>query len=165
MPDVLEFKPNRELSFHAKRDLWFDPRRDLGFDSDRDLTFKPGRDLGFGKRGPVFRGYVCPVCNAGVTAEQPTCTGCGAVFEPRAVARTKAQAPPMAPAPPSAHAPMPPAPSVFAALPPPPPPVRSYPAAAKRIDVHNCVHCGARVSTTDTFCWNCGNPMHAGQGR
>src|SRR3972149_6464172 len=72
MPALLEFKPNRDLSFHPNRDLGFNPRRDLGFDSGRDLTVQPGRDLGFGKRGPVFRGYVCPVCNAAGTAEQPT---------------------------------------------------------------------------------------------
>ena len=165
MPDLLEFKPNRDLSFDPRRDLGFNPRRDLGFDSGRDLTFQPGRDLGFGKRGRVFRGYVCPVCNAAVTAEQPKCTECGAVFEPKAVERMKAKAPPPAPALSPPRAPTPPAPSVFAAPPPPPSPLRTYPAAPKRIDVHNCVHCGARVSTTDTFCWNCGNPMYAGQGR
>src|SRR3989304_4482115 len=157
MPDLLEFKPARALSSPPNRALGFDPRRDLGFDSGRGLTFQPGRDLGFGKRGRVFRGYVCPVCNAAVTAEQPKCTECGAVFEPKAVERMKAKAPPPAPA----LSPPPPSPPP----PPPPPPRPPPPAAPKRIDVHNCVHCGARVSTTDTFCWNCGNPMYAGQGR
>lgn len=164
MPELLGFNPDRGLSFDWNRDLVFDSDRDLDFDSERDLSFDAGRNLGFGKRGPVFRGYVCPVCNAGVTADQPTCTECGAVFE-RKAARTHWQASPPQEVP-AAPAPAPATPpSTPAARPPPPPPTRSYPPPPKRIDVHHCMYCGARVATADAFCWNCGSPMYAGPGR
>lgn len=172
MPDLLDFKPDRDLAFDPDRELTFQPGRALLFDPNRDVQFNPGRDLGFGKRGPVFRGFVCPVCGAAVTADQPSCTECGAVFEPKAVRKEspRAQAPSQEPtrppkvpsAPPLAAMPPPPPPE---ARPAPPPPPRTYPQPAKRIDVHPCAYCGARVSTYDQFCWNCGNAMYAGPGR
>ncbi len=161
MPELLEFNPNRGLSFDWHRDLVFDSDRELGFDSDRDLSFNAGRNLGFGKRGPVFRGYVCPVCNASVTVDQTSCTECGAVFETKAPPDKKATMPTSGSR--SAVSPSPSPPP--AARPPPPPPVRAYPPPPKRIDVNHCVHCGARVSGSDQFCWNCGNPMYTSPGR
>jgi len=77
MPEVLEFNPNRDLGFDPNRGLQFDANRDLGFDPGRDLGFAIGRDLGFGKRGPVFRGYVCPICGAQVTPANSTSGSCG----------------------------------------------------------------------------------------
>src|SRR5688572_5131720 len=61
-------------------------RRPLEFDSGRGLLFNQNRDLGFGRRGVVFRGYVCPICGSLVTETATRCTECGAVFEgpPRA---------------------------------------------------------------------------------
>src|SRR3989304_6226936 len=91
MPDVLEFNPNRDLEFDPKRDLGFDPGRKLGFDPKRARGFEPGRDLGFGKRGPVFRGYVCPICGAQGTADQPSSTGASAPAHPRLSDAAKAR--------------------------------------------------------------------------
>jgi len=164
MPDLLQFNPSRDLSFDWHRDLTFDSNRDLVFNPERDLSFDAGRDLGFGKRGPVFRGYVCPICGAQVTADQPSCTECGAVFEPKAgKAHGDRTPPPPKPAasPPGPARAAPPAPAAR----PPPPPVRAYPPPPKRIDVQHCVYCGARVATADTFCWNCGNRMFTSPGR
>ena len=153
MPDVLDFDPNRPLGF--------DLNRDLSFDSDRDLGFHVNRDLGFGKKGVVFRGFVCPVCGASVTETDPSCTNCGAAFEKPKTARIQAPKVAANPAPAAASFPPPPA---IPPPPPPPPPVR-FPMPPKRIDAHNCPVCGARLSTTDTFCWNCGNRVYAGSGR
>jgi len=158
MPDVLDFDPNRHLGFDLDRDLSFDSGRALTFDSSRDLGFHVNRDLGFGKKGVVFRGFVCPVCGASVTETDPSCTNCGATFEKPKTPRIQ---PPRAAAAPNARS-FPPPPTM--PPPPPPPPVR-YPMPPKRIDAHNCPVCGARLSTTDTFCWNCGNRVYAGPGR
>lgn len=162
MPDLLEFNPNRDLGFDPNRTIDVDPNRGVLFDPNRDLGFAPDRDLGFGKKGVVFRGFVCPVCGASVTEDQPTCMECGAVFERKDPSRPEAPLPP----PSSEESPAPPQPappSVATARRPPPPP-SVYPQAPKRIDVHNCPFCGARTSTTDAFCWNCGNRMYS-QGR
>src|SRR5207247_10944679 len=82
MADLLNFNPNRKLEFDSGRPLEFDARRPLEFDAGRDLEFQPNRDLGFGRRGVVFRGYVCAICGSLVTEDAMRCTGCGAVFEP-----------------------------------------------------------------------------------
>ena len=165
MPEVLEFNPNRDLEFDPKRDLGFDPGRKLGFDPGRGRGFEPGRDLGFGKRGPVFRGYVCPICGAQVTADQPSCTECGAVFDrkgstsaPREETRPAAHqtyAPPNTATPPDTAIPPPRRAS-------PPPPTRSYPPPPKRVESKFCIFCGARLTSDDTFCWQCGNRAGGG---
>jgi|SRR3990172_4264590 len=164
MPDVLEFNPNRDLEFDPKRDLGFDPGRKLGFDPKRARGFEPGRDLGFGKRGPVFRGYVCPICGAQVTADQPSCTECAAVFDlkgstspPRGETRAAHQtyAPPSPAFPPPAATPPP-------RRAPPPPPTRAYPMPPKRVESKFCIFCGARLTSDDTFCWQCGNRAGGG---
>ena len=164
MPDVLDFNPNRDLGFDHDRSLKFDPNRKLGFDSSRDRGFKPDRDLGFGKRGPVFRGFMCPICGAQVTADQPTCTECGAVFDPKASPPPKAEARPSSPqASPtpnwSGQHPRADVPPRRAA---PLPPTRAYPTPAKRPDAPFCIYCGARLASDDTFCWQCGNQVTAG---
>ena len=165
MPDVLDFNPNRDLGFDSDRERGFDSARSRQFDPDRDLKFDPDRDLGFGKRGVVFRGYVCPVCGAAVGETDPSCAECHAVFEPKEVPRARAPPPPIAPpAAPPAAAPRYPPPPPPTDVRPPPPPVRTYPQPPKRTDARNCVFCGARVTTTDAFCWNCGNRMYAGPG-
>lgn len=152
MPEVLDFNPNREIGFDPNRGLEFDSNRKLGFDPGRDRGFQPGRDLGFGKRGPVFRGYVCPICSAQVTPDQPSCTECGAVFE------TKGRAD-EAPAQPRAQAPALPlvSPPEARGRARPPPPARAYPQPPKRVDSSFCSFCGARLAAADTFCWQCGN--------
>src|SRR3989304_3238190 len=162
MPEVLEFNPNRDLGFDSKRNLEFDPNRELGFDPERDMGFHTDRDLGFGKRGPVFRGYVCPICGAQVTADQPSCTEWGGVF-----AQKGSTSPPKG-EPRPAHQPYaPPSPAVPppAATPPPrraPPPARSYPLPPKRVESKFCIFCGARLTSDDTFCWQCGNRAGGG---
>ena len=148
MPDVLEFDPNRELAFNPNRGPDFDPGRPLQFDPQRDLSFKPDHDLGFGKRGVVFRGFVCPICGLSVTEDQPSCTECGAVFDPKPAAPKVAPPPPGPPAP--AH------------MPPPLPPTRAYPPPPKRVEGQHCVFCGARLAAGEAFCWNCGNRVYAG---
>ncbi|MDO9536854.1 MAG: zinc ribbon domain-containing protein [Thermoplasmata archaeon] len=78
---LLNFKVNRDLKFTAFRVVNFGIRRPLSFNNDRDLSFTSSRDLGFGKRGVVFRGYVCPVCKAPVAKNAPKCDECGVKFE------------------------------------------------------------------------------------
>ena len=160
MPDLLDFNPNRGLQFDPSRGLWFDPNRKLWFDPNDGLWFDPDRDLGFGKRGPVFRGYVCPVCGASVTADQPSCTECGAVFEAKPEPRIKERSSPPPGLPYPTTPPPPPPPQRHA-----PPPVRQYPPPPKRVDMTNCIFCGARIGVGDEFCWNCGNRIHPSGGR
>jgi len=150
---LLNFNPNRDLTFNPARGVDFDVNRERQFDHDRDLQFDQERDLGFGKRGPVFRGFICPVCGAAVTETQTSCTECGANFllnpSDRDLAapakQPKAKRPPkLKPRKPEARSDRP------VASPPRAPAPASAPAAGA------CSRCGARVLTTDTFCWNCG---------
>lgn len=78
---LLSFNINRDLKFKAFREVCFNLNRDLKFDSDRDLSFDSSRDLGFGKRGIIFRGYVCPVCGAPVAKDAANCDECKVQFE------------------------------------------------------------------------------------
>ena len=78
---LLSFNINRDLKFKAFRGVGFNLNRNLSFDSDRDLTFDSSRDLGFGKRGVIFRGYVCPVCGAPVAKDASKCDECDVQFE------------------------------------------------------------------------------------
>lgn len=152
MPKVLEFDPNRDLEFDANRKVEFDPNRKLEFDPGRNRGFEPGRDLGFGKRGPVFRGYVCPICGAQVTEDQPSCTECGAIFDPKGRGDKAPTRPP------SQDHSMPRSPAApEESVRSPPPPARAYPQPPKRVDSKFCIHCGARLASADTFCWQCGN--------
>ncbi len=97
--ELLNFNPDRKLTFDSGRPLEFDPRRRLEFDPGRGLEFSQNRDLGFGRRGVVFRGYVCPICGSLVTETATRCTECGAVFEgpPRASRPPTAGREPVAP--------------------------------------------------------------------
>lgn len=78
---LLNFNVNRELKFSVYRSVDFNTRRELSFNLNRDLSFNTNRDLGFGKRGVVFRGYVCPKCRAPVAKNAPQCDECGVKFE------------------------------------------------------------------------------------
>lgn len=78
---LLSFNINRDLKFKAFRVADFNPDRDLAFDLNRNLSFDSGRDLGFGKRGVIFRGYVCPVCGAPVAKDASKCDECDVQFE------------------------------------------------------------------------------------
>ena len=157
MPDLLGFSPKRELDFDPKRTVGFQPGRPLEFDSRRPLNFEPRRDLGFGRRGVVFRGYVCPICGSLTTETATQCTECGTVFEIR----------PSVTGPPQPHVPAPPArpggparggrpqatasgPTSTATVP--------RPASATTASATSkfCAHCGARLWEGDPFCWNCG---------
>ena len=69
---LLDFDPDRDLSFDIDRKLSFDPNR-----LDR---FNVNRDLGFGKKGMVFRGYVCSGCESPAGPLDEKCHACGAVF-------------------------------------------------------------------------------------
>jgi len=77
---LLDFDPERSLSFDVNRTLSFDPTRSLGFDPNRRDRFNVNRDLGFGKKGRVFRGYVCSGCESPVSPLDEKCSECGAVF-------------------------------------------------------------------------------------
>ena len=68
------------LGFDLNRRLNFDSDRSLAFSMNRNLNFDTNRDLGFGKRGVVFRGYVCPICGASVADDDPRCDECGVEF-------------------------------------------------------------------------------------
>jgi len=137
MADLLNFNPHRELEFTPGRPLEFDARRPLEFDSRRALEFNANRDLGFGRRGVVFRGFVCPICGALVTEDAKRCNECGTVFD----GGSRAGGPP-APTVPGKTAPAAPKPPATPAR---PPATMTY-----------CAYCGAKVKRTDTFCWNCG---------
>ncbi|MBA3044886.1 MAG: zinc ribbon domain-containing protein [Candidatus Thermoplasmatota archaeon] len=78
---LLNFNVNRELNFSVFRSVDVNTRRALSFQINRDLNFSSNRDLGFGKRGVVFRGYVCPICGAPVAKNAPQCAECGVKFE------------------------------------------------------------------------------------
>ena len=87
------------LQFDADRKLQFDPRRPLGFTSDRELLFDPNRPLGFdftrklvfGVRGVVFRGNVCPNCQALAMAIDTECPQCGNPLVPKLVPKKPQQ--------------------------------------------------------------------------
>lgn len=140
MTGLLNFNPDRKLKFDPRRPLEFDIRRPLEFDSGRDLLFNQNRDLGFGRRGIVFRGYVCPICGSLVTETATKCTECGAVFEgtPRA-----------------SQPPSPTSPEVRA-----PERGKAKPAApsgqAGKADRVYCANCGTALKRVDAFCSNCG---------
>jgi len=151
---LLNFNPNRGVGFDPSDGVDFDPRRERLFDHDRDLQFNQDRDLGFGKRGPVFRGFICPACGAAVTETQTSCTECGASFllspsERDLAAPSKQRRAAKRPPKPKSRKPEPPSdqPGV--------PQPRAAPAASSPA-AGACSRCGARVLTTDTFCWNCG---------
>lgn len=145
MADLLNFNPNREREFSPGRPLEFDARRPLEFDPRRGLEFNANRDLRFGRRGVVFRGFVCPICGALVTEDAKRCNECGTVFDdgsraggppvPKVPGKT-APAAPKSPAPPAR-----------------PPATTTY-----------CAFCGAKLKRADTFCWNCGNRTSGASG-
>ncbi len=142
MADLLNFNPNRNLEFEPGRRLQFDPRRPLEFDSRRDREFNQNRDLGFGRRGVVFRGFVCPICGALVTEDAKRCNECGTVFEgsPRAAEPPGAKAPAARPAD-----------RTQPAKPAPPQGKTVSPSGAVY-----CAYCGVKLKRADVFCWNCG---------
>src|SRR5947208_5101142 len=144
MADLLNFNPSRKLEFDVGRPLEFDARRPLEFDAGRDLEFQPNRDLGFGRRGVVFRGYVCPICGSLVTEDAKRCTECGAVFDPAPrSASPPAAVPAKSPSPPTKSL-KPTGPTAKGATPAP---------------TVSCPSCAARLRKRDGFCWNCGEKM------
>lgn len=142
---LLNFDSNRRLDFNTGRPLDFDIRRPLEFDPGRDLEFNENRDLGFGRRGVVFRGYVCPICGSLATETATRCTECGAVFE----------------GPPRASEPAGPGPAAASR----PAPGKAKPTAPSgksvRADQVFCAHCGTALKRNDAFCSNCGRPNAA----
>jgi predicted nucleic acid-binding Zn ribbon protein len=150
MADLLNFSPSRKLEFDSSRPLEFDSRRPLEFDSRRALDFNMNRDLGFGRRGVVFRGFICPICGALVTEDAKRCNECGAIFEPnpRAAGPPAGRPPTVSPGPPKAASPT---------LAPPKSP------AAPGGAVY-CAYCGAALKRGNAFCWNCGARTDGGSG-
>lgn len=145
MGDILNFDPNRKLQFDPNRELGFSPGRELLFHPGRGLLFNPNRDLGFGRRGVVFRGYICPICGALVSPDATKCNECGAVFEGRP--RASQPTPPREPEAPMAKPPSKPP----ATVPTAPLANRDLPAARAY-----CAYCGVKLHAGDAFCWNCG---------
>jgi hypothetical protein len=148
--DLLNFHPDRKLTFDSSRPLEFDPQRDLLFDENRGLGFEPNRDLGFGRRGVVFRGYVCPICGALATEDAPRCAECGAVFEPEPRAATPTMTDTAA-----RRMPRPTPPAQGPAF----PPREALAAETPRGPVDRskfCAFCGVKLAPADEFCWNCG---------
>jgi len=78
---LLNFNVNRNLKFKEFRGVSFNLNRERGFNPNRDMFFDSNRDLGFGKRGVVFRGYVCPVCGAPVAKDASECDECNVQFQ------------------------------------------------------------------------------------
>ena len=142
MADLLNFNPYRGLEFDSSRPLEFDYRRPLEFDAARNLEFNSNRDLGFGRRGVVFRGYVCPICGSLVSEDATRCTECGAVFE----STPRAAGPPA-----NAPATTSPAPGKISR------PISSpSKVAAPDSSIIYCAFCGVKLKRPDAFCWNCG---------
>ncbi len=147
MAGYLNFDPNRKLEFEPGRPLQFDSSRPLEFQPTRELEFQPNRDLGFGRRGVVFRGYICPICGALVAPDATKCNECGTVFE----------GPPTPPPPkPTQPAPPPRAPSSRPNAPP------RRPADQGPARVVYCAYCGVRLRAEDVHCWNCGMVTKSG---
>ncbi len=146
MAGLLNFNPDRELEFSPGRPLEFDARRPLEFDSRRALEFNANRDLGFGRRGVVFRGFVCPICGALVTQDAKRCNECGTVFDD------------------GSRATGPPAPTVPGKATPAPPKRPSTPGRPPATTSAYCAFCGAKLKRADTFCWNCGNRTSGASG-
>lgn len=78
---LLNFNVNRYLQFTVFRAVDFKDAAGRFFNPNRALSFALNRDLGFGKRGIVFRGYVCPVCKAPVARDAAKCDDCGVAFK------------------------------------------------------------------------------------
>lgn len=89
---LLNFNVKRKLNFEVFRKVDFKDGKGLDFDPNRPLSFSQSRDLGFGKRGVVFRGYVCPVCKAPVAKDAPGCDDCGTAFQQQPAPKPKAKA-------------------------------------------------------------------------
>jgi hypothetical protein len=149
MAGYLNFDPNRKLEFEPGRPLEFNPGRPLEFQPSRELEFQPNRDLGFGRRGVVFRGYICPICGALVSPDSTRCNECGAVFEG-----------PPAPPPPPPPATQPAGRRRGAAKPPAQAP--KEPAPLVRPGIAYCPYCGVQLHAGDSFCWNCGTRIGSG---
>lgn len=144
MGDLLNFTPERGLTFDPDRGLAFAPERELQFNPGRALEFKPERDLGFGRRGVVFRGYVCPMCGSLVTEDVPRCAECGAEFE--GTQRAPGPTVPAAPSRPEARS----APRDARTA-------GSTPKGPKAAATDKfCAFCGVKLSAKDAFCWSCG---------
>ncbi len=176
MANLLNFNSTRDLGFSHARELQFDLNRELVFDANRDLTFDPNRDLGFGRRGVLFRGYVCPTCGALVSAGATSCSECGARFDEPEVRgapleesvktsgfereETATPTPESPSTPPrERRAPPPPPPQARRQAPPPPPapaPALTSPPMSASPASRFCPNCGARSWQGDAFCWNCG---------
>ena len=147
MADLLNFNPNRELEFAKGRPLEFDSRRPLDFNVGRQLDFQPNRDLGFGRRGVVFRGYVCPICGSLVTEDAKRCSECGTMFD----ANPRAATPPAGAASPKGSAPF--------EKPTKPVSTATRPSGEAPTPTVYCAHCGVRLKKADGFCWNCGSKV------
>ena len=138
MGNLLNFNPYRDLDFDLRRPLEFDIRRQLEFNPGRSLEFQANRDLGFGRRGVVFRGYVCPICGSLVTEDSKRCPECGTLFE----------SPPRASGPPAGT-------HLGPAKPGPATPTPAKAGLSAKATMY-CAHCGVRLKGSDAFCWNCG---------
>lgn len=177
MANLLNFNSSRDLGFSHLRELQFDLNRTLDFDLNRELVFNPNRDLGFGKKGVLFRGYVCQKCGAIVSMDATSCDECGATFErPKVVgvmktstAMTSESARGSAPT--TTRVSEPSLPRAPGGYPPPPTPREVPPPKAAAIPLPSttpptapttgsasrfCPNCGARSWQGDAFCWNCG---------
>lgn len=176
---LLQFNPNRGLGFDFRRELQFSPDRGLLFTSNRQLGFDQDRDLEFGKHGPVFRGLVCPGCNALVRLVDEFCLDCGTrvqSFEtassrrrraaakkdarygvaPRSAMESRRLEQPRAPQPP--RQPPTPAPAPQYRKPPPPqraPPSTAPPQVAQGPQVI-CPNCALQLPGQTVYCPRCG---------
>jgi len=146
--NLLNFDPIRTLGFSTDRNLDFTASRSLVFDPNRALGFQWDRDLGFGKRGVLFRGFVCASCGALASSDAVACDECGAVFEdgedtPRFAPARKVRAETETTTSSSASAPVRmPAPRIES--------------SKTKTAAGFCPNCGARAWSGDAFCWNCG---------
>lgn len=78
---LLTFSAGRKVKFNMDRNLDFSSDRDLSFITGRNLSFNLNRNLEIRKRGVVFRGYVCPKCEALVAVDSSKCDECGVKFD------------------------------------------------------------------------------------
>jgi len=175
---MLQFDSRRTLTFDFRRALSFSPNREMLFNSKRKLGFDQSRDLGFGKRGPVFRGLVCPKCQTLVMIIEENCPACNTKVQdlsvrtmgmtsqtaqgmtPRVAMQSRQTAAQGAPVYPQSQ---PPRPAPMAQPPPraaqPQPPRQAQvqrPASMQPPSQVVCPNCALQLQTQTVYCPRCG---------
>ncbi len=175
---MLQFDSSRALTFDFRRALSFSFDRTLLFSAQRELGFDQTRTLGFGRKGPIFRGLVCPKCQNLVMIIEENCPECGTKVQdlsiksygktsttaqgmaPRASMQSRQTAPQPAPQYPQ---PAPPRPAPRAQPPPraaqpqpPRQPQMQQPSSMRPPAQVVCPNCALQLNSQTVYCPRCG---------